>query len=254
MRNKFIAGNWKMNYTTKQTRDLLASLLDATSSVSKATMMVAPPFTSLNVAATLLQGKRIEIGAQNCFWEDQGAFTGEISAAMLKDIGCDYVILGHSERRQYFNETDEHVNRKINAALRHDLLPIVCVGETLEQREAGATLQIVEQQVRQSLKGFMSNQAEKFTIAYEPVWAIGTGRAATPHDAVEVHAMIRSTLANLFDSNTAQAIRIQYGGSVNAENIENFIREEEIDGALVGGASLKADSFAKIILTAERFS
>ncbi|HSE39514.1 MAG TPA: triose-phosphate isomerase [Acidobacteriota bacterium] len=254
MRNKFIAGNWKMNGNVQQTRDLITALLNATDTVSKTTMMVAPPFTSLQTASALLSGKKIELGAQNCFWEEQGAYTGEISAGMLKDAGCKYVILGHSERRQYFNETDKDVNRKISAALRNNLLPIVCVGETLEQRESGAALKIVEHQVKESLSGFSPDQANAFTIAYEPVWAIGTGRAATPHDAVEVHTMIRNVLASLFDSNSAQAIRIQYGGSVNAENVESFIREEEIDGALVGGASLKSDAFAKIILTAERYS
>ncbi len=243
-----------MNCNIQQTRDLINALLDATASISKTTMMIAPPFTVLNVAAEMLKEKKIELGAQNCFWEDQGAYTGEISAGMLNDMGCRYVILGHSERRQYFKETDEDVNRKITATLRHNLFPIVCVGETLQQREGGMALQIVEQQIKQSLHGFTLDQALKFTIAYEPVWAIGTGKAATPHDAVEVHTMIRNTLATLFDANTAQAIRIQYGGSVNAENIDSFIREEEIDGALVGGASLKADPFAKIILTAEKYS
>ncbi len=253
MRNKFIAGNWKLNCTQKQTRELITSLLETTRTVSKTTIMVAPSFTSLHAASQILQGKNILLGAQNCYWEDQGAFTGEVSAVMLKDIGCHYVILGHSERRQLFNETDENVNSKIRAVLRNNLLPIICVGETLEQRESGSTLKVVEDQVRKGLQGFSSEEANKFTIAYEPVWAIGTGRAATPHDAVEVHVLIRSTLANIFDSNTAEQIRIQYGGSVNAENIQTFIQEEEIDGALVGGASLKADSFSKIILTAEQY-
>jgi triosephosphate isomerase (TIM) len=253
MRPKFVAGNWKLNCTQQQTRELITSLLETSRTIAKTTIMVAPPFTSLQTASQLLQGKNILLGAQNCYWEDQGAFTGEVSAPMLKDIGCQYVILGHSERRQFFNETDENVNRKIRAVLRHALLPIICVGETLEQRESGSTLKIVEGQVRNGLQGFSSEEADNFTIAYEPVWAIGTGRAATPHDAVEVHVMIRSTLAALFGSKTAEQIRIQYGGSVNAENIQTFIQEEEIDGALVGGASLKADAFAKIILTAEKY-
>ncbi len=254
MRTKFIAGNWKMNCNRQQTRELIAALLEATKPISKTTIMVAPPFPSLHVASEILQGKNISLGAQNCFWEDQGAFTGEVSVGMLKDVGCRYVILGHSERRQYFKETDQDVNRKIHAALRYDLLPIICVGESLEQREQGSTLKIVEQQVRKGLEGFSPQQANTFTIAYEPVWAIGTGRAATPHDAVEVHIMIRSTLNDLFGSKTAEMILIQYGGSVNAENSETFIQEEEIDGALVGGASLKADSFSKIILTTEKYS
>lgn len=253
MRNKFIAGNWKMHCTQQQTRELITSLLETSRTISKTTIMVAPPFSSLHTASQLLQGNNILLGAQNCYWEDQGAFTGEVSALMLKDIGCQYVILGHSERRQYFNETDENVNRKIRAVLKHNLLPIICVGETLEQRESGSTLKVVESQVRKALQGFSSEEADKFTIAYEPVWAIGTGRAATPHDAVEVHVMIRSTLADVFGSRTAEHIRIQYGGSVNAENIQTFIQEEEIDGALVGGASLKADAFSKIILAAEKY-
>jgi triosephosphate isomerase (TIM) len=253
MRPKFIAGNWKMNCMQQQTRELITSLLETTRTISKTTIMVAPPFTSLQTASQILQGKNIFLGAQNCYWEDQGAFTGEVSAPMLKDIGCRFVILGHSERRQFCYETDENVNRKISAVLRQHLLPIICVGETLEQRENGSTLKVVEAQVRNGLQGFSSEQADRFTIAYEPVWAIGTGRAATPHDAVEVHIMIRSTLAGLFGSKTAEQIRIQYGGSVNAENIETFIQEEEIDGALVGGASLKADSFSKIILVAEKY-
>jgi triosephosphate isomerase (TIM) len=253
MRNKFIAGNWKMNCNQQQTRELITSLLETTRTISKTTVMVAPSFISLHTASQILQGKNILLGAQNCYWEDQGAYTGEVSAVMLKDIGCHYVILGHSERRQFFNETDENVNSKIRAVLRHNLLPIICVGETLEQRESGSTLKVVEDQVRKGLQGFSSEEADKFTIAYEPVWAIGTGRAATPHDAVEVHILIRSTLANIFGSKTAEQIRIQYGGSVNAENIQTFIQEEEIDGALVGGASLKADSFSKIILAAEQY-
>jgi triosephosphate isomerase (TIM) len=253
MRPKFIAGNWKLNCNQQQTRELITSLLETSRTISKTTIMVAPPFTSLQTASQLLQGKNIFLGAQNCYWEDQGAFTGEISAPMLKDIGCRFVIVGHSERRQFFNETDENVNRKIAAVLRQNLLPIICVGETLQQREAGSTLKVVEDQVRNGLQGFSSAEADRFTIAYEPVWAIGTGRAATPHDAVEVHIMIRSILASLFGSKSAEQIRIQYGGSVNAENIETFIQEEEIDGALVGGASLKADAFSKIILTAEKY-
>jgi triosephosphate isomerase (TIM) len=253
MRPKFIAGNWKMNCSQQQTRELITSLLETSRTISKTTIMVAPPFTSLHTASQMLQGKNIFLGAQNCYWEDQGAFTGEISAPMLKDIGCRFVILGHSERRQYFNETDENVNRKIRAVLGHNLLPIICVGETLEQREAGSTLKVVQDQVRNSLDGFTSEEADRFTIAYEPVWAIGTGRAATPHDAVEVHIMIRATLAALFGSKTAEQIRIQYGGSATAENIESFMQEEEIDGGLVGGASLKADSFSKVILTAEKY-
>lgn len=240
-----------MNTTRGETIALLQVLLQKTTEIKKTTIMVAPPFTNLQVASELLQGTKIQLGAQNMFWEEKGAYTGEISGLMLQDLKCTYVIIGHSERRQYFKETDEDVNRKTAAALKHGLFPVVCVGETLEQREKGQTLAIVEHQVRNGLEGFTATQANNFTIAYEPVWAIGTGRAATPADAVEVHSLIRGTLSEMFGSEVANGIRIQYGGSVTAENIEDFIRETEIDGALVGGASLKADAFARIIAAAE---
>ncbi|HSP06681.1 MAG TPA: triose-phosphate isomerase [Acidobacteriota bacterium] len=251
MRNKFIAGNWKMNNGRAEARDLIRGVLEKTASITKTTIMVAPPFSCLETASELLRGSRIGLGAQNLFWEDKGAFTGEISPVMLKDAGCKYVIIGHSERRQYFSETDQTVNRKIAAALKHGLLPVVCVGETLAQRESGSALKVVEQQVRQCLDGYSAEQAGTFTIAYEPVWAIGTGRAATAMDAVEVHTHIRSTLTQMFGADCARKVRIQYGGSVTADNIEGFIRESEIDGALVGGACLKAESFARIISAAE---
>ncbi len=230
---------------------LIASLREGTSGIQKTTMMVAPPFINLQVASECLQDTSIKLGAQNLFWEDRGAFTGEVSPLMLKDVRCEYVIIGHSERRQYFRESNQDVNKKIHAALKHELLPVICVGESLENRERGQTLGVIEFQLRNSLIDFTPEQAGRFTIAYEPVWAIGTGRAATPFDAVDVHEHIRSLLGELFGKNIAESIRIQYGGSVTAENIESFIRENEIDGALVGGASLKADSFLKIIQAAE---
>jgi triosephosphate isomerase len=251
MRNKFIAGNWKMHNVRSQARDLIENLKGSLSSISKTTVMIAPSFTNLALAAELLGGSKIFLGAQNVYWEDHGAYTGEISPVMLKEIGCRYVILGHSERRQYFKETDQDVNRKINAVIRHEMLPIICVGETLEQREQGAALAVVEHQVRNCLEGYTSGQAAQFTIAYEPVWAIGTGKAATPADAVQVHQAIRQTISDMFGNAAAETIRIQYGGSVNAENINSFIREPQIDGALVGGACLKADSFTRIVLAAE---
>ena len=240
-----------MNTTRKDAVSLIQALLQKTSHIEKTTIMVAPPFPNLQVASDALQNSNIKLGAQNLFWEEKGAFTGEVSAVMLKDMGCEYVIVGHSERRQYFKETDHDIRRKVEAALQYGLLPVICVGETLEQREKGFTLQIVEHQVRSGLDGFTGAQAVQFTVAYEPVWAIGTGRAATPKDAVEVHSMIRSTLATMFGRETAGSIRIQYGGAVTADNIHSFICESEIDGALVGGASLKADSFATIIEAAE---
>ena len=254
MRNKFIAGNWKMNCLRSETRTLITGLLEKTASISKTTILVAPPYTSLETAAELVRNTNIKLGAQNVFWEEKGAYTGAVSAPMLKDIGCQYVIVGHSERRQYFHETDQTVNRRTVAVLKHGMLPIVCVGETLEQREGGITLPVVESQVRKGLEGFTADQVAAFTIAYEPVWAIGTGRAATVQDAVEVHTHIRSILGQLFGVDCASKVRIQYGGSVTADNIESLIREPEIDGALVGGASLKVDAFAKIITAAESAS
>ena len=254
MRKKFIAGNWKMNTTRAETLSLIQAIIQKTGAIEKTTIMVAPPFTNLEIAAGLLQNSKIRLGAQNLFWEEKGAYTGEISALMLQDLKCTYVIIGHSERRQYFKETDEEVNKKIAAALKHGLFPVICVGETLEQRERGDALAIVEHQIRNGLSGFTATQASSFTIAYEPVWAIGTGRAAAPSDAVEVHTLIRSTLSALFGVTVAEAIRIQYGGSVTADNIHAFISEPQIDGALVGGASLKVDSFTAIINAAETVS
>ena len=250
MRSKFIAGNWKMNTTRAETASLLKALLNNLPVLRNTIVLVAPPFTNLQTAAEILAKSPIKLGAQNLYWEDKGAFTGEISPIMLKDLGCTYVIIGHSERRQYFNESDYDVNRKVGAALKHGLLPIVCVGETLQQRESEQTLAVVEQQIRLGLRGFSASDAMQFTIAYEPIWAIGTGRAAKPADAVEVHSNVRSTLADLFGRLAADSIRIQYGGSVTPENIAAFICEPEVDGALVGGASLKADSFTAIIKAA----
>src|SRR5262245_51075506 len=252
MRNKFIAGNWKMNCGRAETRDLIKGLQEKVSGIQKTTILVAPPYTNLETAASLVKGTNLRLGAQNVFWEDKGAFTGEISPTMLKEIGCEYVIVGHSERRQFFGETDQTVNRRIGAVIRHGMLPIVCVGETLGQREAGKTLEVVEEQLRECLQGFTQEHAATFTIAYEPVWAIGTGRAATVQDALEVHKHIRALLAEVFGNTCAQAIRIQYGGSVTADNIDSLIQETEIDGALVGGASLKADVFARIVAAAEK--
>ena len=254
MRHKFIAGNWKMNTTGAETASLTRGILQGMEQIENTTVMVAPPFTNLQAAKDVLENSRLKLGAQNMYFEEKGAFTGEISAGMLKDLGCTYVILGHSERRQYFRESNQEINKKIRAALNHELSPVVCVGESLENRERGQTLGVVEHQIRNSLAGFTPQEASAFTIAYEPVWAIGTGRAATPADAVEVHSYLRKLLGEMFGAGTAESIRIQYGGSVTAENIEAFIRETEIDGALVGGASLKTDSFLKIVHAAENSS
>jgi triosephosphate isomerase len=251
MRNKFIAGNWKMNTTRAETTALVRALVEGTTAVKNTTILVAPPFTNLGTALEALKNSKIKLGAQNMYWEAKGAYTGETSPFMLKDLGCEYVILGHSERRQYFRESNQEINRKIKAAIQHGLNPIICVGESLENRERGQTLGVVEFQIRNCLAGFTAADSAMFTIAYEPVWAIGTGRAATPADAIEVHSYLRTLLSEMFGASVAEGIRIQYGGSVTAENIESFIREVQIDGALVGGASLKADSFLKIIRAAE---
>ena len=225
----------------------LIELLPASSSVEVA---VCPPSVYLQAVAEAIKGSRIGLGAQNMHHEREGAFTGEISPVMLRDLGCRYVILGHSERRQFFGETDASINKKLFAALASELTPIVCVGETLEQRELGKTTSVIDEQCRGSLAGMTADQAAKIVIAYEPVWAIGTGKTATPGQAEEVHAHIRGLLAQLFGSTPAEMIRIQYGGSVKADNAAELMRQPNIDGALVGGASLKADGFAAIVKAA----
>jgi len=212
----------------------------------QAEIVVCPPFVDLPAVVVAVQDTGIKVGAQNMHWEQEGAFTGEVSPVMLAAVGCQYVIIGHSERRQYFFETDEAVNRKVKAALAHGLRPIVCVGETLAQREAGMTGTVVENQVRTGLTGLPQEGRENLVLAYEPVWAIGTGKNASAADAETVIAQIRALLADMFGAETAAKIRIQYGGSVKPENIQELMAQPNIDGALVGGASLKADSFSKI--------
>ncbi len=246
MRIPIVAGNWKMNKTVEETRALTFALGQELKDISGVTKVICPPFTALLAAAAVLQGTDIGLGAQNMHWEPKGAFTGEIAAGMVAEF-CQYVILGHSERRTYFGETDETVNKKVHAALAYNLTPIVCVGETLAENEAGQTADVVARQIRLGLQGIDSENARRLVIAYEPVWAIGTGRAATGPDANRVLAeVIRPALAGLFDQQTAQSIRILYGGSVTAANAAEFFGQPEIDGALVGGASLKVDEFAAI--------
>lgn len=208
---------------------------------------VCPPFTALQAVSKALDGSRIALGAQNLHWEKEGAYTGEVSAPMLKELGCNYVIIGHSERRQYFGESDALVKRKVLAALEGGLQPIVCIGETLEEREEARTFSVLERQVRDGLEGFKPEQMEKIVIAYEPVWAIGTGRTAQPSQANEAQAYIRKLLVELFGEGIASKTRILYGGSVKPENIQDLMAEPEVDGALVGGASLDAASFARIV-------
>jgi triosephosphate isomerase len=215
---------------------------------------IAPPFTALHPVRGALNGSRIGLAAQDVFWEPQGAWTGEVSAPMLAEVGCAYVIVGHSERRQHFGETDAQVNKKARAVLGAGLTPIVCVGELLAEREAGKTLDVVGRQVREGLAGLSADDAAKLVIAYEPVWAIGTGKTATPEQAQEVHAVIRTLLAGLFGARAADGIRIQYGGSVKPDNAADLMSRPDVDGALVGGASLKADDFAKIVAAASAAS
>jgi len=247
MRRPIIAGNWKMNNNSAESVELVSQLKEMISGAKEVEVVVAPPYTALSSVATAIRGSTIALSSQNIFWEEKGAFTGEISPAMLKDVGCQYAIIGHSERRQYFGETNETVNKRLKAALGASLTPIVCIGETLEEREADKTLTVIEQQVKVGLAGISSGEMEKVVIAYEPVWAIGTGKTATPEQAQEVHQFIRGILAQVFGEGVAEGIRILYGGSVKPDNVDQLMSQKDIDGALVGGASLKADSFARII-------
>jgi triosephosphate isomerase len=246
-RKPIIAGNWKMNMTAPQARDLAGKLVPLVAGVKDREIVLGPPFTSLPAVAEAIRGTNIVLAAQNLHWEDKGAFTGEISADMLLDSGCKYVIIGHSERRQYFGETDEAVNRKTMQALKKGLLPIVCVGETLAEREAGKLNEIISRQVTGGLKDVSSDDMKKIVIAYEPVWAIGTGKTATPEQANEVHAVIRQKVKALYSADIADGLRIQYGGSVTPDNVSRLMAMPDIDGALVGGASLKPDSFAALV-------
>ncbi|NPA91327.1 MAG: triose-phosphate isomerase [Chloroflexi bacterium] len=247
MRKPFIAGNWKMHKTIPEAVELVTELRPLVADITNVQIAVCPPYVALPAVHDVLLGSNIAVGAQNMFWEEEGAYTGEISPRMLKDL-VTHVIIGHSERRKYFGETDETVNRKVHAALAHGLLPIICVGEVLEEREAGKTEEVVRRQVMGAYKDVPADKARVTTIAYEPVWAIGTGKAATPEDANHVIGhVIRATLAELYDEEVAQRIRVQYGGSVKPANIAGFMAQPEVDGALVGGASLKAETFAEII-------
>jgi triosephosphate isomerase len=241
MPKPLIAANWKMNKTIEETEDFISSFLPI-KDAADVDIFIAPPFTSLSVASRLLQGTDIKLGAQNVFYEEKGAFTGEVSPAMLLSVNCSYVIIGHSERRQYFSETDEIVNKKIKAARKNNLNVILCIGESLKEREDNKTFEVLEKQLSGSLKDV---QMEGIDIAYEPIWAIGTGKTATPGQANEAHKFIREWLRK--NREGAEGVRILYGGSVTPENIESLMAEPEVNGALVGGASLKPESFAKIV-------
>lgn len=247
-RRPIVAGNWKMNKTPLEALSLVRDLRGLVSMVrDQVEVVIAPPFTALHPVAKALEDSNIQLAAQNCHWETAGAFTGEVSAPMLRELGCAYVIVGHSERRQLFAETDETVNRRAHAVVKAGMLPIVCVGETLAEREAGRTLEIVARQVQGGLAGFAASDVGHFVLAYEPVWAIGTGKTATSDQAQEVHAHIREQLTAAFGREIASKVRIQYGGSVKADNAAELLGKPDVDGALVGGASLKAADFAAIV-------
>jgi len=252
MRKPIIGGNWKMNRGTPQEAfEMLKKLVPMVRKVKEIDIVIAPPFTVINNVVDLLQKTNLKVGAQNMYFEDKGAFTGEISPSFLKQLGCNYVILGHSERRDLFNETNDIINIKIKKALTSGLNPIVCIGEHLGEREKGETKSFVEKQFNATFKNLNKEEMKKVVIAYEPIWAIGTGKTATPDQAEEIHEFIRELINDKFDKIIANTIRIQYGGSINPSNAEDLFEKENIDGGLVGGASLHAESFYKIIKAAE---
>ncbi|HDP99611.1 MAG TPA: triose-phosphate isomerase [bacterium] len=255
MRKTIIAGNWKMNKNKSEAVAFANSLKEKISNIENVEIVVCPSFVSLVTLCDILKETQAEVGAQNLHWEASGAFTGEVSAEMIEAIGCRYVIIGHSERRQFFNETDDKVNKKIKRALTSCcLIPIVCVGETLDQREQGKTNAIIRTQVTKALESISSMQMQRLIIAYEPVWAIGTGVTASPEQAEEVHRLIRDLIEELYDEQTAEGISILYGGSVKPSNIADLLKQSNIDGGLIGGASLELDSFIEMIKIAEHLS
>lgn len=254
MRKKIIAGNWKMNKTGSEAATFVRDLKIKTLDINKTEIVVCPPYTAIAPVHEILKESRIKIGAQNVHWEPSGAFTGEVSAEMIEKAGCKYVIIGHSERRQFFGETNQSVNKKIKQTLTTRLCSIVCIGETLQQREAGKTKDVVKTQITEGLAGLTIDQMQRLVIAYEPVWAIGTGVNATPAQAEEVHQYIRELIQCLFNSQIAGATSILYGGSAKPDNIKALLSQDNIDGGLIGGASLKVDSFVEMIKTAEELS
>ena len=247
MRKIIIAGNWKLNKTIAEAVELVSEIKSQADGITSVDIVVCPVFTALSEVNKIVAGSNVGLGAQDLYWEDSGAFTGEVSVPLLKDAGCQYVIIGHSERRQFFGETNETVNNKVKAALAGGLIPIVCVGENLEQREADKAFDVVKDHVENSLKGFSADEMKKIVVAYEPVWAIGTGKTASPEQAQEIHNFIRSLLKEMHNDEVAESMRIQYGGSVKPENAKELMGQKDIDGALVGGAALKAESFLGII-------
>ncbi|MFX1487825.1 MAG: triose-phosphate isomerase [Promethearchaeota archaeon] len=252
MRIPIIGGNWKMNKgTPNESREMLLELIPLIKQIKNVEVMIAPPFTSLMSTNNILKDTNIKLGAQNMYFEERGAFTGEISPNFLKELGVEYIILGHSERRNIFNESDDLINKKLKKALSIGLNPIVCIGEHLEERKAGKTKDIIKYQLNETFKDLNKDQFQQSVIAYEPIWAIGTGITATPEQAEEIHIFIRQLISEKFDHETAETIRIQYGGSIKPENAEELFSKKNIDGGLVGGASLQAESLAQIIKAAE---
>lgn len=253
MRPYVVAGNWKMNTDAQSAAELAAGIRDGMQGRHRddtVRVVLCPPYPLLDIVRDTVAGTVIGLGAQNMYTEDSGAYTGEVSAPMLRSVGCTHVILGHSERRQYFHESDALINQKAHKAFEHDLVPIVCVGETLEQREAGITPSVIDTQVRQCLEGLTAEQVGRMIIAYEPIWAIGTGKTATPEQAQEVHAAIRTLVAEMYGRETADALVIQYGGSVKPDNAADLFVQDDVDGGLIGGASLKPEQFLAIIAAA----
>lgn len=246
-RTPFIAGNWKLHKTVDEAVETARDLAGRIGTVSEVEVMIAPPFTALTAVSAAVRDTPVALGAQNLFWENQGAFTGEVSGPMLVSAGCRYVIIGHSERRQFFGETDETVHRRLGAAVAAGLRPILCVGETESEREAEKTFSVLDKQLRDGVKDMLSSDLCHLVIAYEPVWAIGTGKTASREQAQEAHAFLRQTVSDIFDADFGNTIRIQYGGSVKPDNISALMAMPDVDGALVGGASLDAKSFAQIV-------
>ncbi len=246
-RKPIAAANWKMHKTVDEAVAFVKAIQEETGPLEDREVVIAPPFTALHAMRKLLNRKGYNLSAQNCYWEEKGAFTGEVSPVMLKGVGCDYVIVGHSERRHIFGETDEMVRKKAAAVLKIGMLPIICVGEALDQREQGKTFDVVGTQVDRALEGLNPDQVSRLVIAYEPVWAIGTGKTATPGQAQEVHAFIRQRVEGLFDKEVANKVRILYGGSVKPDNVDALMAEPDIDGSLIGGASLEVGSFKRLI-------
>lgn len=247
MRKPIIAGNWKMNKVLAEAKSFVTDTKDKVPAQDQVDSIVCAPFPYLQALVEETKGTDLKVAAQNMHYEESGAFTGEVSPLMLKDLGVEYVVLGHSERREYFAETDETVNKKAHAAFAHGITPIICVGETLEQREANQTMDLVADQVKKAIAGLTDDQVKASVIAYEPIWAIGTGKTATSEQANEVCTHIRETIADVVSKEVAEAVRIQYGGSVKPDNIKELLEQSDIDGALVGGASLEADSFLQLV-------